>query len=331
MSQTETTNNLHEKVCEPHDRHIYSKINQKTKVKDRNTVIEPGVDYKKDIEDIKQGKAKYDAKNRQFEVNGRTYQIHDKARKNGDYRSYPIGGKGTHQLDRGEFKAFKTYKTHSNNPQLLKKRISNQEKSYVKSSSQKRDAAERFEKDLKRGRDVWEICQAKEKAINQANQAKEKLNSEDYCKENKDAAKSIAKNTYEADQRNPKELAQETARRSAKGGKTEMGIFKDVNRAHPDYVNNNLKDARKIARDAHQAHNKNKTPSEKGKGEDKGKNTQGHNQKEEVGNKVKGNNSNSSNSSPSSSKNAKSSASQGDTNKNAGSKPPPQPNRGRGH
>ena len=201
--------------------------------------------------------------------------------------------------------------------------------------------------------DRYSWIQAREKAIDLAkkdhtpSQIEEKLNSEDYCKKNKDAAKSIAKNAYEADQRdrkelaqetarrsakadqrNPKELAQETARRSAEAGKTKRGIYNDVNRAHPNYVNNNREDAIKIAHDAHQAHNKNKTPSEKGKGEDKGKNTQGHNQKEEVGNKVKGNNSNSSNSSPSSSKNAKSSASQGDTNKNAGSKPPPQPNRG---
>lgn len=150
-------------------------------------------------------------------------------------------------------------------------------------------------------------------------------------RDRKELAQETARCSAKADQRNPKELAQETARRSAEAGKTKRGIYNDVNRAHPNYVNNNREDAIKIAHDAHQAHNKNKTPSEKGKGEDKGKNTQGHNQKEEVGNKVKGNNSNSSNSSPSSSKNAKSSASQGDTNKNAGSKPPPQPNRGRGH
>lgn len=207
MSQTETTNNLHEKVCEPLERHIYSKINQNTTVKDKNTVIEPGVDYKKDIEDIKQGKAKYDAQNRQFEVNGRTYEIHNKPRQNGDYRSFPIGGKGTHQLNRGEFKAFQEYKTHSNNPQLLETIISNQKKSYVKSSSQKRDAAERFEKDLKRGRDVWEICQAKEKAINQANkfaqeghtklQITKKLKREGFCKKNPQAAVEIARKAYE--------------------------------------------------------------------------------------------------------------------------------------
>lgn len=224
MSQTKTTNNLHTKVGYPCERHIYSKINQKTIAKETNTIIEPGVDYNKDIKDIREGKAKYiaDAEKQQFEVNGRTYKIHDKARKNGYYRSYPIEGNGMHKLNRGEFQAFKMYKTHSNNPQLLKKIISNQKKSYVKSSSQEPNAAERsFEKAQKRGRNVLNICQAKEKAIFLAKKGHSEmkifnqLKGTELGKKDQEAVRKIAKNVYKDHQ--DKTQAQNPKKRVAKG------------------------------------------------------------------------------------------------------------------
>ena len=80
----------------PADRHSALKVKQKTLAKEKNTVIEPGVDVQKDVDAINAGDAARTGET--FTVNGRTYGLHDGT-------LYPISGTGFHQLERGAFKA----------------------------------------------------------------------------------------------------------------------------------------------------------------------------------------------------------------------------------
>ncbi|SKA99381.1 phage putative head morphogenesis protein, SPP1 gp7 family [Caloramator quimbayensis] len=77
-------------------RHYINSITIKSIAKDKNTIIMPNVDVKKDIEDIKKGL--YNKTNDTYVVNGRMYGCHDS-------RFYPIKGDGFVTIDRAQFKA----------------------------------------------------------------------------------------------------------------------------------------------------------------------------------------------------------------------------------
>lgn len=77
-------------------RHILDSITSKSIAKDKNTIIMPNVDVKKDIEDIKNGL--YNKVNDTYVINGRTYGYHDS-------RFYPIEGDGFITLDRAQYRA----------------------------------------------------------------------------------------------------------------------------------------------------------------------------------------------------------------------------------
>lgn len=90
-------------------RHVLTSINNNSKPKDKNTIILPGVNYIGDIERIKNGE--YNKVNGNYEINGRTYGIHDG-------RLYPISGDGFVTLTRHEYKILIIIKTQANNPIL---------------------------------------------------------------------------------------------------------------------------------------------------------------------------------------------------------------------
>ena len=91
-------------------RHVLGSIGKKSTAKNNNTVIMPWVNYNKDIEGIKKGE--YNKVNGNYEINGRTYGIHDG-------RLYPISGKGFVTLTRHEYQILIILKTQSQNPKLL--------------------------------------------------------------------------------------------------------------------------------------------------------------------------------------------------------------------
>ena len=90
-------------------RHRFESIGKKSIAKDKNTIILPGVDYIKDIEDIKAGM--YNKIKDTYEVNGRIYGYH------GD-RFYPIKGDGVVILNRDQYKLLKELKINPNNPYM---------------------------------------------------------------------------------------------------------------------------------------------------------------------------------------------------------------------
>lgn len=77
-------------------RHNLNSITSKSIAKDKNTIIMPDVDVKKDVEYIKKGL--YNKVNDAYVINNRTYGHH------GD-RFYPIEGNGFITLDRGQYRA----------------------------------------------------------------------------------------------------------------------------------------------------------------------------------------------------------------------------------
>jgi hypothetical protein len=85
---------------EPAQRHYAARVRQKTVAKNKNTVIEPGVDVRGDVAAINAGRAQ--RIRGEYHVNGRVYGEHDGT-------LYPIRGDGFHELDRGAFKALGIY------------------------------------------------------------------------------------------------------------------------------------------------------------------------------------------------------------------------------
>lgn len=77
-------------------RHMLGSITNKSIAKDKNTIIMPSIDVKKDIEDIKNGL--YNKVNDTYVINSRTYGYHDS-------RFYPIEGDGFITLDRAQYRA----------------------------------------------------------------------------------------------------------------------------------------------------------------------------------------------------------------------------------
>lgn len=90
-------------------RHVLGSIGKKSMPKNNNTIIMPWVDYNKDIEAIKKGE--YNKVNGNYEINGRTYGIHDG-------RLYPIVGEGFVTLNRNQYKLLIELKTNPNNPHM---------------------------------------------------------------------------------------------------------------------------------------------------------------------------------------------------------------------
>jgi hypothetical protein len=84
----------------PAKRHWAASVNQQTFTKEKNTVIESGVDVEADVAAIRGGRAEKVGET--YVVNGRTYSAHDGT-------LYPISGAGLHQLNRGAFKALAVF------------------------------------------------------------------------------------------------------------------------------------------------------------------------------------------------------------------------------
>ncbi|MEV0650969.1 hypothetical protein AB0I28_37530 [Phytomonospora sp. NPDC050363] len=85
-----------------HDRHHLNRIKPKSVVGAENTVVLPWVDAKKDLQDIKDGKAVWNPQTSRYEVNGRIYGFEP----NGTL--FPATGDGFEKLNRGEYKALQT-------------------------------------------------------------------------------------------------------------------------------------------------------------------------------------------------------------------------------
>ncbi len=95
----------------PSSRHTLTRVNQKTLARDRNTVVEPGVDVAGDVAAINQGLAKKVGD--KFEINGRVYGMNDGT-------LYPVSGLGFHQLSRPAFKALGVLNKFGDTPQAHK-------------------------------------------------------------------------------------------------------------------------------------------------------------------------------------------------------------------
>jgi hypothetical protein len=84
-----------------HERHTLNKIRPNSRVKERNTIVLPGTNVAKDLEDIRAGRGTWNSERNCYEVNGRTYGVEA----NGTI--YPIAGPGLVTLSRSEYKVLK--------------------------------------------------------------------------------------------------------------------------------------------------------------------------------------------------------------------------------
>jgi uncharacterized protein YukE len=85
----------------PNNRHNLNNIRPSNPTKDRNTVVLPGTDVAKDLDDVAAGRATWNAKGNCYEVNGRSYGVE------GTGTVYPISGPGFVNLSRSEYKVLK--------------------------------------------------------------------------------------------------------------------------------------------------------------------------------------------------------------------------------
>lgn len=85
----------------PHHRHDLNKITGSSRVKGTNTVILPGTDVAKDLDDIRAGRAEWNGSRNCYEVNGRSYGVEP----NGTV--FPIDGAGFVPLSRSAYKVLK--------------------------------------------------------------------------------------------------------------------------------------------------------------------------------------------------------------------------------
>lgn len=95
-------------------RHSIRGVKQKSVPKKQNTVAEPSVDMKSDIEAINNGQGTRSGN--LYTVNGRTYERFDD-------HLVPHSGPGFHALDRGEFKALGIFNSQGNTPQAMQNAI----------------------------------------------------------------------------------------------------------------------------------------------------------------------------------------------------------------
>lgn len=87
----------------PHPRHNLDSIRPKNPSKEVNTVVLPGTDVQKDLDDIAAGRATWDPNRQRYEVNGRTYAVEPTG------TVFPEAGPGLVQLNRAEYGALKEY------------------------------------------------------------------------------------------------------------------------------------------------------------------------------------------------------------------------------
>ncbi|MEU6249448.1 hypothetical protein [Glycomyces sp. NPDC047010] len=86
-------------------RHRLARIDRGSRIKADNTVILPGVDVEGDLDAIRTGKAFWNGKTGQYELNGRIWGVH------GNGTVFPVSGTGFEQLTREQFKALKALVT----------------------------------------------------------------------------------------------------------------------------------------------------------------------------------------------------------------------------
>jgi hypothetical protein len=91
-------------------RHKLKNVKQKSAKKNKNTVAEPHIDMKSDIEGINRGLGSRDGN--LHTINGRTYEV------SGDHL-VPHSGPGFHPLNRGEFEALGIFNTLGNTPRAF--------------------------------------------------------------------------------------------------------------------------------------------------------------------------------------------------------------------
>jgi hypothetical protein len=85
----------------PNSRHNLDSIRPKNPSKEKNTVVLPGTDVAGDLADISAGRARWDADNNRYEVNGRTYAVESTG------TVFPVSGPGLVNLSRSEYKVLK--------------------------------------------------------------------------------------------------------------------------------------------------------------------------------------------------------------------------------
>lgn len=84
----------------PNNRHNLDQIGRGSPAKDKNTIVMPGTDVQKDLDDIAAGKGKWNADTSRYEVNGRTYGVEMPKG-----TVFPQDGPGFVNLGRQEYKA----------------------------------------------------------------------------------------------------------------------------------------------------------------------------------------------------------------------------------
>lgn len=87
----------------PHPRHNLDSIRPKNPSKEINTVVLPGTNVAKDLDDIGAGRATWDPDRQRYQVNGRTYAVEPSG------TVFPETGPGLAQLNRAEYGALKEY------------------------------------------------------------------------------------------------------------------------------------------------------------------------------------------------------------------------------
>lgn len=85
----------------PNNRHDLNRIGPKNPTKAKNTVVLPGTDVAKDLDDLAAGRGTWNPTTNRWEVNGRTYGVEP----NGTV--YPVDGPGFVNLSRSEYKVLK--------------------------------------------------------------------------------------------------------------------------------------------------------------------------------------------------------------------------------
>lgn len=82
----------------PNTRHNLNGIRPSSPTKQKNSVVLPGTDVAKDLDDITAGRATWHPQGNFYEVNGRSYGVE------GNGTVFPIAGPGFAQLSRPEYK-----------------------------------------------------------------------------------------------------------------------------------------------------------------------------------------------------------------------------------
>jgi hypothetical protein len=86
------------------DRHRITRVNQRTRARAANSVVESWVDMDGDVAAINRGEAARSGDT--YLISGRTYRVKP------DGKAFPVSGVGVHQLDRGGFRALGVYNVH---------------------------------------------------------------------------------------------------------------------------------------------------------------------------------------------------------------------------